>query len=520
MISELVQGPFVSLGLGVNVMKVDKNRLSFKFTILVMAVFVFAACAYLCWDISTQSSTMRDKVLTEARTLNLQMKACWDYIDASQAAINYNSDGSYDFKDIYCSIAGKNIAQRFTSQAAGYAIRYARTDPRSGTDEPDAFEAEAIVHFEAGEGTEFYRIEEYDGREAFRYASALEIKRNCLNCHGDPAGEKDETGYFKEGMKLGDLAGITSIVIPLEPYMVDARVRTVRNIAFFLALALAVVFVIRYALKRWVVGPLNDSNERLHDENKAQQDFLAIMSHELRTPLSSIIAFTDVWEKDGEHHSDQERRMVGEIKENSRVLLNLVNNTIDVAKLESGRFGLSYDEVDLVDVIQSITATVGPLATKNGISIVKRIAPETPIIHSDSEALRKVFMNIIGNAVKFSGEGATVEIEVTAQEETVRVTVRDEGPGIPVDQQSHVFERFTQASGPDGARSESGSGLGLFLAKSLVERLGGTICLESEVGVGSTFTVSLPVVAPGSLSSHGPAVTGKDDAEREVREGI
>ena len=193
--------------------------------------------------------------------------------------------------------------------------------------------------------------------------------------------------------------------------------------------------------------------------------------------------------------------MVGEIKENSRHLLNLVNNTIDVAKLESGHFSLSYDEVDLVDVIQSITAAVGPLASKNGIEIRKSIASDTPIIYSDSEALRKVFMNIVGNALKFSREDSRVFIEVAPEGDVVRVSVRDEGIGIPADQQERIFERFEQAGDGKSGRS-AGSGLGLFLAKSLVERLGGSIMLESAPGAGSTFSVLLPVAAPGEVGGN------------------
>lgn len=482
-------------------MDVDNKQLSLKFTVAVMTVFIAATCLYVVRDMSSQSEAIGDKALAEARTLNLQMKACWDYIDDAQFAINYNSDGSYDFKDVYCAVAAKNIARRFTRQAQGYEIRYARTNPRSGTDAPDPFEAEAIALFEAGGATEFYRIESDGGRDVFRYASALEIKSNCLDCHGAPAGERDETGYLKEGMQLGDLAGVASVIIPLDTYTADARQATMGNVAFFFLLGLTIVLVVHLALKRWVVKPLSDSNARLHDENKAQQEFLAVMSHELRTPLSSIIAFTDLWEKDGEHHGEQERRMVGEIKENSRHLLNLVNNTIDVAKLESGHFSLSYDEVDLVDVIQSITAAVGPLASKNGIEIRKSIASDTPIIYSDSEALRKVFMNIIGNALKFSREDSRVFIEVAPEGDVVRVSVRDEGIGIPADQQERVFERFEQAGDGKHGRS-AGSGLGLFLAKSLVERLGGSIMLESAPGVGSTFSVLLPVAAPGQVGGN------------------
>lgn len=474
------------------------DKLSMRFTALVAVVFVIAVVAYLAWDTGVQREVMVEKALTEARTLNLEMQAAWDYINDSQDAINYNSDGSYDFKHIYCSVAGKNIAQRFTNRAEGYVIRFARENPRSSTDVPDAFERAAIETLNSQNVSEYHALDEYKDKKVFRYAASLEVKNNCLACHGKPAGELDETGFIKEGMDLGDFAGIASIVIPLDPYEREAAARTTRGIVFFTALAATIILVMRFALKRWVTGPLTAYNLQLHHENAAQQDFLTIMSHELRTPLSSIMAFTDIWEKENAHHSEHDLKMVGEIRENSRLLLNMVNNTIDVAKLESGAFSLGYDEVDLVDVLQSITAVMGPLADSKRISFVKNIGPGTPIIVSDPSALQKVFMNIIGNAVKFSPEGGSVRIDTVPCDEGVRVSVSDEGPGIPLAQQKKVFDRFVQATNTKGERMAKGSGLGLFLADTLVHALGGTIQLISAPDLGSTFIVTLPLKAPNN----------------------
>ena len=478
-------------------MSADNRRLSLRFTVLVGIVSVLAIGAYVVWTLCAQDGFAREKALVEARTLNLEMQASWDYIDASQDAINYNSDGTYDFKHIYCSVAGKNIAQRFTNQADGYEIRFARENPRSGIDAPDDFEQAAIEAFRTSDTTEFYDITEWEGEPVFRYASALEIKNNCLQCHGTPVGEKDETGYFKEGMAMGDLAGITSIIVPLNTYNNEAQTRIAQGVIFFLLLAAATILVVRFGLRKWVIGPLNELNEQLRCENKEQQNFLAMVSHELRTPLSSIIAFTDLWENEQGEQSVQEKQLVQEIKENSRTLLDLVNNTIDTAKLEAGEFVLYFDEVDLVDVIQSVTAAVGPLAHKKDITITKSINSDTPIIVSDASALSKILTNIIANAVKYSPEGTSVSISAFPDGDSVKITVSDEGPGISPEQQKRVFSRYKRAANSDA----SGSGLGLYLAKSLAERLGGNILLESVVGKGSIFTVVLP--RDGRVTSRG-----------------
>ena len=153
--------------------------------------------------------------------------------------------------------------------------------------------------------------------------------------------------------------------------------------------------------------------------------------------------------------------------------------------------------MDLVDVIQSVTAAVGPLAHKKDITITKSINSDTPIIVSDASALSKILTNIIANAVKYSPEGTSVSISAFLDGDSVKITVSDEGPGISPEQQKRVFSRYKRAAN-SGA---SGSGLGLYLAKSLAERLGGNILLESVVGKGSIFTVVLP--RDGRVTSRG-----------------
>ena len=127
--------------------KTEPGRLSLKLAALVTVVVVVAAAAYIAWTQWAQNAAVESKVLAEARTLNTEMSAVWDYIDESQQAINVNADGTYDFKGIYCSMAGKAIAQRFTRDSDGYGIRYVRENPRSATDVPDEFERAALRRF-------------------------------------------------------------------------------------------------------------------------------------------------------------------------------------------------------------------------------------------------------------------------------------------------------------------------------------------------------------------------------------
>lgn len=467
---------------------VSQSKLTIRFSILVGTVLAASLCAFLAWSVNAHDRFAEDKALTEARMLDLSIGSAWDYLDDSQGAINYNSDGSYDFKHIYCAVAGKNIANRITQQSDGYIVRYAREEPRSGTDAPDSFERDAIAQFENSEDLEYYRVAEYDGKPVLRYASRLDISPNCLECHGSPAGTKDVTGFLREGMQVGDIAGVTSIVIPLAEYREEAASRATESLLFFAALTIIVVIAVRLGLKRWVERPLKDTNNELAEANRAQSDFLATMSHELRTPLSSIIAFADIWERESMSHTPQERKMVAEVKQNSRALLNMVNNTIDTAKIDAGLFELKIEETDLIDVVDSAIDVVDALARKRKITVERHMQLDAPIMQSDPYAIQKILVNLLSNAIRFSAEDSTVLIEAGANSTWVTISVIDWGCGIDPTQKDRVFERFKQTE-----NSHGGSGLGLYLVRTLAEKLGGSVALESELGCGCTFTVTLPI---------------------------
>lgn len=231
-----------------------KGKLAVRFAILLTGILVVAIGVYSVWSSNDQRLASEEKVLQEARLLSQQMSASWDYVDAVQDYINYNDDGRYDFKGIYCSVAGKSIALRFTQQT-DCTIRYTRENPRTPTDAPDAFEAAALAAFENGE-SEYYEVSDFGGQPSFRYASVLRVKYGCLTCHGDPAGEVDETGYPKEGMQFDDVAGAVSIIMPMEQYRQEALSRTMSNVALFVALTIAIVVFTSIALHRWVTKPL------------------------------------------------------------------------------------------------------------------------------------------------------------------------------------------------------------------------------------------------------------------------
>ena len=227
-------------------------RLSARISVLLAVLLVLALGSYTLWDDYTQQQAADQRALAEAKVLRSEIKAIWDYINENQVRMNYNSDGAFDFKGIYCTVAGKNIAQRFMAKT-DYVIRFVRESPRSATDVPDAFESSALALFESGEGDEMYDIVDGDSGRVLRYVSVLRIEGNCLTCHGEPAGEKDLTGYFKEGMELGSVGGAVSISIPVVATRTNADVAALLLFAAVVAVALVVTHA---ALRVWMLRPL------------------------------------------------------------------------------------------------------------------------------------------------------------------------------------------------------------------------------------------------------------------------
>ena len=470
-------------------------RLRSRFTYLVAAVVVAASTIYVAWSIVVQDAAADQAALLEARTIDLQMQAAWRYIGGIQDEINYDADGSYNFKGIYCATAAKRIAKDFTDSSSDYAIRYVRNNPRNPEDEPDAFETEALQAFRNSGTTEYYGKDVVNGQPVFRYVSLLTVEKSCLSCHGEPAGSRDETGSYREGFKEGGIAGAASIVVPLSAHREEALAKSVLTIAFFSIMLAVTIVLVRWALKKWVIDPADETNARLEEDNAAKTDFLTLVSHELKTPLSSIIAFADIWQSSEKERPPDEQYLVEEVRDISKVLLGMVNNIIDMARVESGKYKTSAEEVDIVDIMNAVKATADPLAIKKGISLWFEAMPGIPIVLTDWEAVRKILTNLVGNALKFTDAGGSVTVSAkTDAAGTLTVEVSDTGCGIAQEDLALIFDRFGQASSthPEG---EQGSGLGLSLSRQLAAMIGATLEVTSQPGEGSTFSLRFPVSA-------------------------
>ena len=241
---------------------------------------------------------------------------------------------------------------------------------------------------------------------------------------------------------------------------------------------------------------LAEANVALFEANKLKSEFLANVSHELRTPLNSIIGFAELLAERDKDLPGPAVRYADNIRKSGRMLLDMINDLLDLAKIEAGKVELRPEMVSILDVCESLVNFTTPLAERKGIEVVMDVGRDVPIISTDPAKLQQVLCNLMSNAVKFTPDHGAVTVTArNAGLNTIRISVSDTGPGISKDQQEMIFEKFRQADG-SVTRSHPGTGLGLAIARELVLMLGGNISVESELGHGATFRVVLPLKTP------------------------
>ncbi|MDX9990992.1 MAG: GAF domain-containing protein [Anaerolineales bacterium] len=242
----------------------------------------------------------------------------------------------------------------------------------------------------------------------------------------------------------------------------------------------------------------------MRELDRIKSQFLANMSHELRTPLNSIIGFSRVILKgiDGPIN-DQQQQDLSAIYNSGQHLLNLINDVLDLSKIEAGKMELAFEEINITDTINSVMSTAIGLVKDKPVRLEKELAPNLPTVRGDAMRLRQVFLNLLGNAAKFTEEGkitieAAPHVSSTGVQE-VLVSVHDTGPGISAEDQAKLFQAFSQVDSSP-TRKSGGTGLGLSISHRLIELHGGRIGAHSVVGQGSTFYFTIPVYQQENLT--------------------
>ena len=239
------------------------------------------------------------------------------------------------------------------------------------------------------------------------------------------------------------------------------------------------------------IDQLAQSNVALFESNRLKSEFLANVSHELRTPLNSILGFAELL-KDTTAPDPKSGRYVQNILGSGRSLLELINDLLDLAKIEAGRMDVRSEPLSLGDLFEGLTNVLKPATAAKGLTLRATVDAAVPILRTDPAKLQQVLYNFLSNAIKFSPPGGDIHLSARPEADgRVRIETADQGPGIAPDQQQLIFEKFRQIDG-SVTRQHSGTGLGLAISRELTALLGGTIGVDSAPGAGAIFWVVLP----------------------------
>jgi len=418
----------------------------------------------------------------------------------------------------------------------------------------DRFTQEALTIFRSDPSIkQVWKIDKDgpEGQRAYRYIQAVRATSACLECH--------QQVVPGEEYRLGELVGAVSLTLssdPTDQQVLWNRFAIIVAVALATLSALAVFYYITHRLILAPIGQLRQASEKvskgelntrvtiqtgdefeelseafnqmlnhledshqqmrtinksldtklgelaqvnvaLHEANRVKSEFLANVSHELRTPLNSIIGFAELLQDHPALKDDAKgTRYAGNIHTSAKSLLTMINELLDLAKIEAGRMELRSEKVNITDLCESLYNLIKPLADKKQLQLELKVEDNIPVMESDAGKIQQILYNLLSNAVKFTPEGGEVTVFAQAvPPEQVRISVTDTGPGIPIDKQETIFEKFRQVDG-SAARDFGGTGLGLAISKELTTMLGGTIGVASKPGEGATFSVTLPLTLP------------------------
>jgi signal transduction histidine kinase len=237
---------------------------------------------------------------------------------------------------------------------------------------------------------------------------------------------------------------------------------------------------------------IGEKSQQLEVASQHKSQFLANMSHELRTPLNAILGYTELILDDiyGEIPK-KARDVLDRVQRNGKHLLGLINDVLDLSKIEAGQLTLSLTDYSVSEMVHTVITAVEPLATGKKLVLKSELPPNLPMARGDERRLAQVLLNLVGNAIKFTDTGE-VAVRASAANGSLTIAVHDTGPGIPEADRARIFEEFQQVDS-SATKKKGGTGLGLAIAKRIVEMHGGRIWVDSKLGEGSTFSISMPV---------------------------
>ncbi len=350
----------------------------------------------------------------------------------------------------------------------------------------DTFQVDAISTLTKKPSNAFFKFSTIDGVEVVRYALPSVMRSSCINCHNSP--EMQAIGP-KIIWKIGDVRGVQEVTVPLEQYS-DQITKVILVTASFALLASILGGVLIWP----TVTQLQIAVDSANVSNTAKSSFLSSMSHELRTPLNAILGFAQLLDMDDKPSlNTKQKKYLSEVMKGGHLLLELVNQVLDLSKIESSNLNLKIQATDPSQVVQQCISMLATHSAKKNITISHHVpVDEVPSIEVDAMRFQQVILNILTNAIKYNRQDGSIDITYESiTDQRLRLVIEDTGIGIADEECPSVFEAFKRAGLEDG--NIEGAGIGLTISKQLVELMSGKINLTSKLDKGTRVWVEFPV---------------------------
>ncbi len=487
--------------------------------------------AYFFWNVTTLTNRYSQEIaLRDAIRFHTAINTFRNYY--STQIVGSLSDSDVDFTHDYVEIDNalplpatltRELGQDLSLASASSMNFYSDDpfpwrEPVNAADDP--FLAEALVYLRTNPNEVYFETETdpETGERFLRYATPSVMGQTCVDCHNNHPDSP------RKDWEVGDVRGILEVLVPVSSLSLMGANEAGSQIVIASLLLLLSTFgliVSGYYFRNLSLKAIEEKSQSLEAEvaerimaearllsakeeaqqaNLAKSRFLATMSHELRTPLNAIIGYSELLEEEAEDDNDEDlQNNLGRITRSGRHLLTIINDILDLSKIEIGRLDVAPTQVELAGVMQYIDDLMTVLITKESIRFEMISDGQVDIFLADETRLRQVLFNLLSNAAKFTTAGSITllinKIRIDGLP-MVQFTVEDTGIGMSKENIQHIFNPFVQLeSGTD--RKYQGSGLGLAITKNLCELMNGEISVESQLGVGTMFTVLLPIEDQG-----------------------
>ena len=461
---------------------------------LVLALLVIVLLAGLPIAVWLDLSSLSDAALRrQAADLNSVISSIRGYYASNVVSRVLASPGSGVVTHNYMAIPGAipipatlslELGRVLNEQQHNINYRFFSDYPfkNRAPHEFDAFETRALAELRANPDQQIIDATHTMLTNRVRLIVPVVMEATCVACHNShPESPKLD-------WKVGDVRGIQEVSI-VQP--IAANLFSFKFLLIYFALIGTAGFSFLLSQRRQAIV-IQGMNRQLEEASKHKSQFLANMSHELRTPLNAILGYTElILDNIYGEVTAKMRGVLQRVESNGKHLLGLINDVLDLSKIEAGQLELTLSEYSLNHVIRTVFSAIEPLATEKKIALTVDVAPDLPQGRGDERRLTQVLLNLVGNAIKFTDVGS-VSIAGSLAEGSFHVAVRDTGPGISPADQAKLFQEFQQADN-SATRKKGGTGLGLAISRRIVELHGGKIWIESVVGEGSTFHVTVPV---------------------------